>query len=78
MLRFTPESARWVADEVWHSKQVGRIEADGSYVLELPYSREPELVMDLLRHGAGVEVLRPSMLRTRVAEELAAAAAQYA
>ncbi len=78
VLRFTPESARWVADEVWHSKQVGRIEADGSYVLELPFSREPELVMDLLRHGAGVEVLAPPSLRERVAEELAAAAAQYA
>jgi predicted DNA-binding transcriptional regulator YafY len=77
VLRFTPESARWVADEVWHSKQVGRIEADGSYVLELPFSREPELVMDLLRHGAGVEVLSPPSLRARVAEELAAAAAQY-
>ena len=78
VLRFTPDSARWVADEVWHSKQVGRIEADGSYVLELPYSREPELVMDLLRHGAGVEVLAPPSLRARVAEELAAAASQYA
>jgi predicted DNA-binding transcriptional regulator YafY len=77
VLRFTPESARWVADEVWHSRQVGRIEADGSYVLELPYSREPELVMDLLRHGAGVEVLAPPSLRARVAEELAAAASQY-
>jgi len=78
VLRFTPERARWVADEVWHSKQRGRIEADGSYVLELPYSREPELVMDLLRHGAGVEVLAPPELRARVAEELAAAASQYA
>ena len=76
-LRFTPDSARWVADEVWHSKQVGRIEADGSYLLELPYSREPELVMDLLRHGAGVEVLSPRSLRERVAGELAAAARQY-
>ena len=76
-LRFTPDSARWVADEVWHSKQVGRIEADGSYVLELPYSREPELVMDLLRHGAGVEVLSPRSLRERVASELAAAVRQY-
>jgi len=78
VLRFTPEAARWVADEVWHSKQVGRVEADGSYVLELPYSREPELVMDLLRHGSGVEVLAPPSLRARVAEELAAAASQYA
>jgi predicted DNA-binding transcriptional regulator YafY len=78
VLRFSPDSARWVADEVWHSRQVGRIEADGSYVLELPYSREPELVMDLLRHGSGVEVLSPPALRERVAEELAAAAGQYA
>ncbi len=77
VLRFTPSSARWVADEVWHSKQVGRIEANGSYVLELPYSREPELVMDLLRHGAGVEVLAPPSLRERVAGEHAAAARQY-
>jgi predicted DNA-binding transcriptional regulator YafY len=77
VLRFTPASARWVADEVWHSRQVGRIEADGSYVLELPFSREPELVMDLLRHGAGVEVLAPPSLRARVAHELAAAARQY-
>jgi hypothetical protein len=77
VLRFTPESARWVADEVWHSRQVGRIEPDGSYVLELPFSREQELVMDLLRHGSGVEVLAPPALRERVASELAAAAQQY-
>lgn len=78
VLRFTPEAARWVADEVWHSRQVGRIEAGGSYRLELPYSREPELVMDLLRHGSGVEVLGPPALREHVARELAAAARQYA
>jgi len=34
-------------------------------------------VMDLLRHGAGVEVLSPPALRERVASELAAAARQY-
>jgi predicted DNA-binding transcriptional regulator YafY len=78
VLRFAPDSARWVADEVWHSKQVGRIEADGSYVLEVPFSQEPELVMDILRHGSGVEVLAPASLRARVAEELSAAASQYA
>lgn len=78
VLRFTPERARWVADEVWHSRQAGRIEADGSYVLELPYSQEPELVMDLLRYGAGVRVLAPESLRATVARELAEAARQYA
>jgi len=78
VLRFTPERARWVADEVWHSRQAGRIEADGGYVLELPYSQEPELVMDLLRHGSGVRVLAPESLRATVARELAVAARQYA
>jgi predicted DNA-binding transcriptional regulator YafY len=78
VLHFTPEHARWVADEVWHSRQAGRVEADGSYVLELPYSQEPELVMDLLRHGAGVRVLAPESLRATVARELAEAARQYA
>jgi predicted DNA-binding transcriptional regulator YafY len=33
--------------------------------------------MDLLRHGAGVEVLAPPGLRARVAGELEAAARQY-
>jgi predicted DNA-binding transcriptional regulator YafY len=78
VLRFTPGRARWVASEVWHSQQVGRTEPDGSYVLEVPYSQEPELVMDILKYGQDVEVLSPPSLRRRVAEELAAAAARYA
>ena len=77
VLRFTPESARWVADEVWHSKQVGRIEADGSYVLELPFSDPRELAMDVLRHGPHVEVLEPASLRSAVKAQLAAALARY-
>jgi predicted DNA-binding transcriptional regulator YafY len=77
VLRFTPSRARWVASEAWHSQQVGRIEADGSYVLEVPYSQEPELVMDILKYGADVEVLSPPSLRQRVAGELAAAAGRY-
>lgn len=77
VLRFTPARARWVAAEVWHSQQVGRMEPDGSYVLEFPYSQEPELVMDILKYGREVEVLSPPSLRRRVAGELAAAAAGY-
>jgi predicted DNA-binding transcriptional regulator YafY len=77
VLKFSPGRARWVANEVWHSRQVGRMEADGSYVLELPYSQEPELVMDVLKYGSEVEVLSPASLRRRVARELAAGAALY-
>jgi predicted DNA-binding transcriptional regulator YafY len=77
VLRFSPARARWVADETWHSRQVGRFEPDGSYRLEVPYSQEPELVMDILRHGSEVEVLAPASLRLKVADELAAAATRY-
>jgi predicted DNA-binding transcriptional regulator YafY len=77
VLRFSPARGRWVADETWHSRQVGRFEADGSYVLQLPYSQAPELVMDILRYGAEVEVLSPPALREQVAAELARAAGRY-
>jgi predicted DNA-binding transcriptional regulator YafY len=76
-LRFTPERARWVAAEEWHPRQRGRFEADGSYVLEIPYSDDRELVMDILRHGPEVEVLGPATLRGVVRERLAATLARY-
>lgn len=76
-LRFTPERARWVAAEEWHPRQRGRVEADGSYVLEVPYNDDRELVMDILRHGPDVEVLGPSALRRVVRERLAASLERY-
>lgn len=68
-LRFTPERARWVASERWHSKQKGSFEPDGSYLLEVPFSHPQELMMDILRHGAAVDVVGPASLRNKVAEE---------
>jgi predicted DNA-binding transcriptional regulator YafY len=77
-LRFTPERARWVATEQWHPKQRSSVERDGSFVLEFPYADDRELIGDILRHGAEVEVLAPKELRGRVREQLAAAARRYA
>ena len=68
-LRFTPERARWVASEQWHPQQKAATDADGHYLLELPYSNPTELVMDILRHGAGVEVLAPPALQARDGRE---------
>jgi predicted DNA-binding transcriptional regulator YafY len=76
-LRFTPARARWVSVEQWHPQQRGRFDADGSWLLELPYSAEHELLMDILRHGPEVEVLSPERLRTQVREQLAAAVSRY-
>ena len=76
-LKFSPHAARWVAAEEWHPAQRQRTEPDGSVVLEIPYSEDPELVMDILRYGAEVEVLGPANLRSRVRQSLAAAIKRY-
>lgn len=76
-LKFTPEAARWMAAQRWHPQQRARVEKDGSYVLELPYADDRELVMEILKYGPEVEVLSPAGMRKRVAEQLRAAAERY-
>lgn len=77
VLLFDADRARWVSGEIWHPQQDGRMQPDGTYRLEFPYSQEPELLMDVLKYGSGVEVLSPPGLRASVARELRAAAARY-
>jgi len=77
VLRFTPQAARWVAAQRWHPKQRARFEADGSYVLEVPYAHDRELLMEILKFGADAKVLGPDALRERVAEALRNAARRY-
>jgi predicted DNA-binding transcriptional regulator YafY len=76
-LRFSPEAARWVAAQQWHPAQRARIEPDGAWLLELPYAHDRELVMEVLKYGADVEVLAPAGLRRRVAEALREAGEKY-
>jgi predicted DNA-binding transcriptional regulator YafY len=76
-LRFTPERARYVSLEEWHPKQRAKWEKDGSYVLEVPYSSEKELVMDILKMGNDVEVRGPPPLRAVVADRARATAKVY-
>jgi predicted DNA-binding transcriptional regulator YafY len=69
-LRFTPERARWVAAERWHADQLGRWDAEGRWVLSIPYADPRELVMDILRHVPEVEVLQPEELVDEVMRRL--------
>lgn len=69
-LRFTPEHARWVSGEHWHGQQVGSFDKEGFFNLEFDYNQDPELVMDILKHGSGVEVIGPASLKKRVQDEL--------
>ena len=77
VLCFTPERARWVADEHWHPQQQGHFLEDSSYELRIPYADSRELVMDILKHGAEVEVLAPPALRDEVASQLKRGAERY-
>jgi len=76
-LKFSAEKARWVSNETWHGQQVGAFDKEGNYLLEFDYNQDLELVMDILKYGAGVEVLAPTSLRKRVKEELAKALKIY-
>ena len=76
-LRFSPDRARWVAAETWHPQQIGSFDPSGRWVLELPYNDPRELLMDVLKHGASVEVLSPESLRRQVISELDAARLSY-
>ena len=70
VLRFTPERARWVANERWHPKQKMRWLEDGYLELRIPYSDSRELIMDILKYGPDVEVMAPAPLRKLLRERL--------
>lgn len=76
-LRFTPERARWVKDEIWHEGQQEEIEEDGHLVRTIPASHEAEILMEILKHGSHVEVLEPGWLREKVVEEMKQAVKKY-
>ena len=78
VLRFSPQLASWVSRENWHPDQASEYDADGYYVLRVPYSQDTELVMDILKHGAEVEVLEPAELRQRVRQRIDAMRDLYA
>ncbi|MCP4874497.1 MAG: WYL domain-containing protein [Gammaproteobacteria bacterium] len=77
VLRFSPEIARWVSRETWHPRQRSEYDEIGYYILWVPYSQDTELVMDILKHGAEVEVLEPQELRERVSQRIDAMRALY-
>jgi predicted DNA-binding transcriptional regulator YafY len=77
VLRFSAEAARWAADEVWHPDQRSHWRKDGRFELSVPFGRSRELVMEILRYGADIEVVSPDFLREAVSGQLETALAYY-
>lgn len=77
VLGFSPRMARWVADETWPPDQRGQWLLDGRYELEFPFANPTELIRDILRFRADVEVVKPKALKDLVVAQLKAALGQY-
>lgn len=70
VLRFSPKLARWVSHELWHPDQTSEYDEKGYFILRVPYSHDTELLMDVLKYGAQVEVLGPLKLRDKMSEAI--------
>ncbi len=70
VLHFTSYRARWVADENWHPEQESTWLENGDYELRIPYNKDQELLMDILKYGADVTVISPPELVERVRKEI--------
>jgi predicted DNA-binding transcriptional regulator YafY len=70
VLRFTPGVSPWVAEQEWHEAQAVSIGKDGSLRLSFPVSGFVEVIREILKYGASVEVLEPQALRDALGEEI--------
>ena len=63
-------SAKELGITLWHRQQVSSYDKNGYYNLEFDYNQDPELVMEILRHGSRVGVIGAPALKKRVLDEL--------
>lgn len=69
-LKFSPDIAPWVSEQIWHSKQEQTNHIDGSLCLTFPVADLKEIKREVLRYGSQVEVLSPQALREEVKKEI--------
>lgn len=61
-LRFSPLKSRWIAGQIWHKDQKVKFLKNGSLELTFPVASFAEIKMEVLKHGAAVEVIKPKAL----------------
>jgi len=69
-LRFSPEVAGWVAEQVWHPKQKTQWEDENTLCLIFPVADFREVKREILKFGSRVEVLSPERLREEIRQEI--------
>jgi predicted DNA-binding transcriptional regulator YafY len=56
-------------EQIWHKDQKVKYLKDGSLELTFPVANFAEITMEILKHGSGVEVIKPKVLRDIIKEE---------
>ncbi len=69
-IRFTPEVAGWVCEQIWHPDQQIEYEPDGHLRLAFPVADFTEIRREVLKFGAAAEVLAPETFRKQVQTEI--------
>ncbi len=77
VLRFSPDVARRVDENVWHPSQEIEELPDGGRLMRLRVSGTLEIEPWIKSWGAAVEVLAPESLRRKIADEARALVAMY-
>ena len=67
---FTAPNAHWVSKENWHSQQQGQWLDDSHYQLTIPYQKDQELIMDILKHGEHAQVKSPTALKNKMKQKI--------
>ncbi len=75
-LKFSKPSANYIAKENWHPQQMGEWHGE-VYIVNIPYHNPTELIMDILKYGADVQVLEPASLKLAVKREIGRMAEIY-
>jgi predicted DNA-binding transcriptional regulator YafY len=77
VLRFVPQRARWIREQVWHPRQRIMEHEDGSLDLVIPVADFREIKLRILQYGSDVQVIAPETLRDQIAAEIDKMAAIY-
>ncbi len=69
-LKFKPEAAEWISEQIWHPSQKITACEDGGVKLKFLVADLREVKREVLKYGATVEVISPPELREAVRREV--------
>lgn len=69
-IKFAPDIAPWIQEQVWHANQVVERQPDGSLLLSFSVADFREIKREILKYGSQVEVISPTALRDEVSAEI--------